>query len=211
VLQQWRSHVIRYTVYIKYSDEPLFDLASQALNHHLEHFFIGHTVSRVARKLPHGRLPDFSVYEISPGQKFNGWLYVTDGCWMMGESSQGHGLEFCLAVNQKSERQVVLLSMLAHYHAGYRSHYLDLGHTVPIGEPWSVGSVLNHELIALPYSLGTEFEHYEWGSGHGRILEVIPISERERDYKVKHGLEALESRFEKASIDFTNPLRKSVI
>jgi hypothetical protein len=116
-----------------------------------------------------------------------------------------------LSANTDDARHVELLAMLAYYHAGPASQRLDYGHTVPIGEPWVPGSSCTHELIALPYAYGPDFEITSWDGGHIRILAVQPITEAERDFKVAHGIEALEQRFERAAIAFADPQRASVV
>lgn len=108
------------------------------------------------------------------------------------------------------ERLVDLVAMTAYYHAGPPSQRLDVGHTVPIGEPWLPGSECDHLLVSVPYPFGAEFESCAWRGGHARLLWLLPITEAERAYKVEAGLEALEQRLEAAGIVPTDVARPSV-
>jgi hypothetical protein len=186
--------------------------ADAALHTHLKAFFGSSAIERRDRgRGPiHERVPEFGVYVVRPGPRLNLWTYVTTGCWT-SINHNGHGLEFVLSANVDSDRHVELLAMLAYYHAGPVSQQLDFGHTVPIGEPWVPGSACTHELIALPYAYGPDFEICSWPGGHIRILAVQPITEPERDFKAAHGIEALEARFERAGIAFADPKRASVV
>jgi hypothetical protein len=73
------------------------------------------------------------------------------------------------------------------------------------------GSACDYGLISLPYPWGLDLEWCEWVDGHARLLWLLPITEAERDFKVEHGLEALEDRFHAARLDFTNRYRASVV
>jgi len=42
-------------------------------------------------------------------------------------------------------------------------------------------------------------------------LWLVPITQAERDFKVTHGIEALEDLFEQTSFDYLNPIRPSVV
>jgi hypothetical protein len=186
--------------------------ADVALHEHLEAFFARRELARRDWTLGpvHERVPEFGVYVFAPTPRLNLWSYITTGCWA-AVNHGGHGLEFVLSADADTNRHVELLAMLAYYHAGPVSQQLDYGHTVPIGEPWLPGSTCTHELIALPYAYGPDFEICSWSGGHTRILAVQPITEAERDFKVTHGIEALEQHFERASIAFADPNRASVI
>jgi hypothetical protein len=103
---------------------------------------------------------------------------------------------------------VELLAMLTAYHA---NHQLDYAHTLPIGEPWVPGSTLDHVLISTPYPLGPDFETCAAAGAHAHFTWALPITSAERDFKAAHGLEALEQRFEEASLEYWNPRRESVV
>jgi Suppressor of fused protein (SUFU) len=58
---------------------------------------------------------------------------------------------------------------------------------------------------------GPEFEMCHWERGHARILWLLPITESERDFRGEHGLEALEQRFDDASLHYWDPQRAAVV
>jgi len=76
--------------------------------------------------------------------------------------------------------------------------------------PWR-GSACDHFLVGLPYAFGPDLEICSWPGGHIRILELLPITKTERDYKTIHGAEALEQRLEEAGTYTSDPLREPVI
>ncbi len=103
---------------------------------------------------------------------------------------------------------VELLAMLTYYH---HNHHLDVGHTLPRGEPWVPGSTLDHVLLSLPYPLGEEFEICKRGEAHAHFTWALPITAAEREFKVNHGLEELEQRFDAAAIELWDERRPSVL
>lgn len=129
----------------------------------------------------------------------------------MANSDDGHGLEFLITAPESDVRMVELLTMVAYYHAGPESQRLDVGHTVPIGEPWLPMSACDHLLVGLPYAYGPELERCQWRGGHARLLALVPITEQERAYKVHHGADALEARLEGAAAMVVDPARPSVV
>jgi Suppressor of fused protein (SUFU) len=184
----------------------------EAVDAHLHAFFAGHRIESLTQETgPIGqRVPDFRVHAVAPGPRFPGlWTYITTGCWQAADQD-GHGIEFVLATRRFTMRAVELLAMNAYYHAGPPDQRLDIGHTVPIGEPWLPGSACDHALISSPYPWGGDLEVCDWVGGHARLLWYLPITEAERDHKRDRGLDALEQRFEDARLDFADPHRPSV-
>lgn len=185
----------------------------KALTRHHHKFFEGHEIA--ATHWPVGpmpsRVPEFFVHEVGPGPRGPGWTYLSFGLWPVTHTEHGHGIEFVMTSAVRSSRLVELVTMASYYHAGPPHQRLDLGHTVPIGEPWLPGSVCDHELVSLPYAFGPDLEVCSWRGGHLRILELIPISEAERAYKVEHGQELLEQRLEAAGAHVSDPMRPSVV
>ena len=181
---------------------------------HLRGFFAGHRVD--VREPPDDRvlerIPGFRIAAVRRGPVFGRRVYVSLGC-RDAVRTEEHGLEFVLVAPDDSERHLLWLTMAAYYHAnpddlGFR---LDLGHTVPIGEPWSPGSPCDHLLVSLPYPFGRELEACAWEGGHARLLWLLPITEAERDLATAEGLEALEQRFDDAALEYWDPGRASVV
>lgn len=101
---------------------------------------------------------------------------------------------------------VELLSVVAHYHrTGAR---LGLGHTFDIGRAWLPRATCTYGLLSLPYLDGPALEWLE--TPRTRFLWLIPITAAERAFKVAHGLDALEERFEQTLFDYLDPARPSV-
>ena len=187
--------------------------AKAALMTHHQGFFAGHdiTVRRWHEGPASQRLPAFFVHEVGPGPRYSGWTYLSVGAWSVVHDHQGHGLEFLVSAPRADPLLVELITMSVYYHAGPPQEHLDIGHTVPIGRPWLPGSPCDHLLVGLPYVFGPELEVCSWPGGDIRILELLPITKTERDYKAFHGAEALEQRLEEASAHTSDPLREPVI
>ncbi|MFG2045096.1 suppressor of fused domain protein [Dactylosporangium sp. NPDC048998] len=185
--------------------------ASQALLQHLHGRFPGRDVAVLAAAPGpiRDRVPTLHIFSLAPQE--GGQLYATAGLWDATQM-HGHGLEFVLyAPIAADEVHVETLTMIAYYHAAGHDHALDLGHTVPIGQPWIPGSACDHLLVSLPYPWGPKLETCAVPSGHIRVLWLLPITEAEKTFRHTHGLEALEQRFETAGINPTDSHRTSVV
>jgi hypothetical protein len=99
----------------------------------------------------------------------------------------------------------------AYYHCGPADQRLDIGHTVPIGEPWLDESACDTWLVEPPYPYGPEFEWCDVPDGHVRVAWLLPITPVGVRYKQQHGLDALEERFERRAADFADPARPGVV
>ncbi|MGH9276752.1 MAG: suppressor of fused domain protein [Acidimicrobiales bacterium] len=183
-----------------------------ALKDHLRRFFRSHPIELVP--IDGGpirqRVPDFHIFRVAPGPRTRLWTFVTAGVWAATEHD-GHGLEFILATWDDDEACLERLKISAFYHVGPPHQRLDLGHTVPIGEPWVAGSACDHFLVSLPYPYGPELEVCAWPGGQARLLWLLPITKAERDFKAANGLEALESRLDAQGVNFWDPQRRSVV
>ncbi|MFG2754041.1 suppressor of fused domain protein [Streptomyces xanthophaeus] len=182
------------------------------LETHVRSFFAGHAVTVDDYDLGFGRrgaVPGLRILTVSPGPRADSWAYVTAGCWSTGETGEngGHGLEFVLTAPARDERFADLLAMTAYYHADHR---LDLGHSLPIGEPWLAGSHCDHLLISLPYLHGPGLEQCPLQDGHARILWLLPVTAAEMAYRREHGHDALEQLFDEQGMVPTDPRRPSV-
>ena len=58
---------------------------------------------------------------------------------------------------------------------------------------------------------GPELELFGAGNDQARVLWLLPISDAERAYARAYGHEALETLFDERAIDYTDPLRQSVV
>jgi len=117
-------------------------------------------------------------------------------------------MEFMILSPKSSPRCVELLAMCAYYH---HTDGLGLGHTFPVGEPWLENSTCDHFLISLPYILGPKLEICQTSDQNLRIYWALPITKKEREYKVKNGIDALEAKFEEKALMYWKLDRPSVI
>ena len=189
-------------------------MAQSAVLAHVRRFFAGHRVD--VREPPdarvHDRIPGFSIAAVAPGPVIGKHVYVSIGCWDAVHDAD-HGLEFILVAPDATPRHPLLMTIAAYYHANPNDadFRLDVGHTVPIGEPWSPGSACDHLLVSLPYPFGRELEICAWDGGHARLLWLLPITAAERDFRTANGLEALEQRFDDAALQYWDIERASVV
>jgi hypothetical protein len=63
----------------------------------------------------------------------------------------------------------------------------------------------------LPYLDGESLEKLMINHELINFYWLIPISEKERMYKINNGVEALEKQFELTNFDYSNPSRQSII
>jgi Suppressor of fused protein (SUFU) len=180
-----------------------------AMSAHVHSFFGKHVVTK--RTFGIGPIvsvaPDFHALEVAPGSKTRLWTYVSVGAGLVGQADAPQ-VEFVLVAPEASDRHVELLAMTTYYH---RTQRLGLGHTFPLGQPWLPGSSLDHMLVSRLYPFGPDLEIFANGEMHAQLLWLLPITEAERDFKKMHGLEALESHFDEAAIEYWNPSRRSVV
>jgi hypothetical protein len=158
--------------------------------------------------------PDYAVLQFPPGlqtgahpgRRGRGWTYATCGMSQPGEHPQ---VEIFIDSDLESLRIVEILNMTAHFHrTGER---LGWGHTVNFGTPWLPGSLCDHGLLSAPYLDPERFRRADVQGHDVELLWLIPITREERDFKIKNGLELLEQAFERAGLDFGNPLRPGVV
>ena len=155
-------------------------------------------------------MPDLRVIVLSPIGTGGPWVYVTSGANEVDVGAT-YGIEFFLLSRNYEPQHVELLSLVTYMHRDPR-HHLDVGHTMNLGRPWENNSNCDRLLVSLPFCAGPSFEilHLPNG-GHVRFLWIIPITPLEESFRHREGLEALESRLEKARVDVTNPKRPSII
>ncbi|MEU1630843.1 suppressor of fused domain protein [Streptomyces sp. NPDC020096] len=183
------------------------------LERHVQEFFAGHSVKTAFYDLGDGHrgmVRDLRILEVGPGPRGSWWTYVTVGCWSRA-NHQGHGLEFLMMAPTSDPRFADVLAMTAFYHCGPTPHLLDLGHSVPLGEPWTPGSTCEHLLVSLPYLHGPDLELCALPNGHARLLWLLPVAESEIAFRREHGTEALEQLFDEAEINPVDPRRAAVV
>ena len=150
--------------------------------------------------------PGFRVLVFPPNARRTMWTYSTCG---MSQQNDAPALEVHLFSPMQTDSHLELLSVVAHYHL--TGAYLDLGHTVNFGRSWLPHSESEYGLISLPYLDGPKLEWLETTKRRIRFLWLIPVTQKEVEYKKKNGLEALEKRFDETSLDYINPRRISTV
>jgi len=151
--------------------------------------------------------PDFSVLEFPPFGSRTNYTYATCGLSTCNVSPQ---LEFHMFSSIRNQSIANLLASVAYYHAENNGN-LGLWHSINFGEPWQGESLATYGLISLPYLDGPKFERGKFNSKEVSFYWIVPITEREKDYKKERGVEALEQIFEASNFDYSNANRPSLI
>lgn len=153
-------------------------------------------------------VPGLVVTRIEPRVPMESWHYVSRGLWQI--EGDGPRLELMLSPPYSDPIHVETIAMVANLHADprYRVH---LGKIINIGRPWIEGASCDHLLISLPYLLGPQFEYLRVLDLTIRFLWLLPITRSEAAYARMHGVDALESAFEKAGFDTSDPSRNPVV
>ncbi|EJL6307626.1 suppressor of fused domain protein [Vibrio mimicus] len=176
---------------------------------HYAEFFEGHDFEILSWELgPIKKIvPDFQVVRFAPGPQINMWVYCSVGASEITHSdSVLH--EFVVVSPIESNRLVEMLAMVTYYHS---NHNLGFGHTLPIGEPWLEGSNCENWLISLPYPFGEDLEIMPLNSSHVHVAWLLPITDDERNFKIKYDLDALEQKFDDAELKYWEVKRSSVV
>ena len=182
-----------------------------AFHQYLYRYFYGHpsAIKGPVRGTPWNLVDDeeFHVIEFAPGLRSDRWTYVSVGSGTV-QPNGGRRIEFILCSREPSERHVEIVEMTAFYHVN--GHTLDVGHTLPIGQPWLPGGTLDHLLVARPYPFEPMLDRFRSGRHQAQLLWLVPITRSESELRHEKGLEALESRLESSGIDYTDPSRMDV-
>ena len=154
-------------------------------------------------------LPGFRILKVAPSAPTLPVVYVTNGCF---QKDLGKHLlhEFFIIAPTQNRQHIETLTMLANFDAD-DNYRLEVGSTVSIGDSWLPGSLCDHLLISIPYPYGPQLEWLRLSNVCIRFLWVLPITGREAGFVELNGLEALETQFDKMTLDYLNPNRLSVI
>jgi hypothetical protein len=154
-------------------------------------------------KLPH----EFRILEFAPNKERNMWTYST--C-CMSQPMDISPIELHIFSSMRDESIIELLNSATYYHRNTST--LGLNHTINFGRPWQNRSVCKHGFISLPYLDGPDLEDMQ--IAEDKIVKfywLIPITDKEVEYKKVKGVEALENRFEENAFDYVNPHRRSTV
>ena len=150
---------------------------------------------------------DFYVLEFKPNDRHNFWIYCSVG--MSLNRNDENLIEVFILAPHRNLILEELISACASYHRNCL--HLNLHHTVNIGKPWLDNSKCDHCFISLPYLDGEELELFNHNHKTYHCYWLIPITEKERDYKIEYGCEALEQLFEDKQLDYLNPNRECLL
>ncbi|QMU30602.1 suppressor of fused domain protein [Adhaeribacter radiodurans] len=175
---------------------------------HYESYFQTSGNKKVLDKGPKEKLhPNFYILEFAPNKIHDFWTYCTVG--MSVDCEEENLIELFIYSPRQDVALIELLTVAASYHRNVLP--LDLNHTVNIGQPWLDDSKCDHGFISLPYLDGEQLEILELGEKVINCYWFIPITEKERDYKMGNGVEDLEQLFEEKQLDYLNPNRKELV
>lgn len=152
---------------------------------------------------------DFKVLAYPPTSQREMWTYAT--CGMSSHILNNHPVELHMFSHKEDDTIVELLFSVAYFHKN--SAQLDLNHTVNFGRAWQDDSQCTYGFISLPYLDGPELENL-YLSQVGVTIKfywLIPLLEKEVNYKIKFGAEALEEKFDQNELDYLDPKRSTVL
>ena len=150
---------------------------------------------------------NFYILEFGYNKRHSMWTYCTVG--MSLDRADDNLIELVVYSPRQHESLVELMTIHASYHRN--GQLLNIHHTTNIGQPWLDNSKCDYAFISLPYLDGEELEIFNY---NGKIIHcywLIPITEKERDYRAENGSEALQQLFESKQIEYLNPERKCLI
>jgi Suppressor of fused protein (SUFU) len=178
----------------------------QILDHYRQNWRADALPCSFSRGPVHDLPTDFSVVKFPPHAGRDMWTYAT--C-CMSHPDDASQIELHVFSPAESPEIEEILFATAHFHrTGVR---LDLGHTVNFGRPWIGSSDCEYGLISLPYLDGPELESASKNGLAAKFYWLIPITEAEKNFKARYGLEELEQRFDEAELDYLNPARASLV
>jgi hypothetical protein len=149
--------------------------------------------------------PEFRALELAPPGGDQPWIYVSAGAAHL-RRFDGVGHEYVIRTWQQDRLMVELLSMVA----AYSTREDHDGHTVPIGGPWVEGAEADHLYFNKPYFVSRDFAGLRIDDAFSlRFLWLVPITEREKEWRHEHGQEAFEQWLEEHHVRPEDPARRS--
>ena len=154
----------------------------------------------------HALDPAFRVLEFSQLPDRPEWAYATCG---MSLAKDPKPIEIHLFSLKRDRKLVDLLSSIAY---GYRNgDAMEVNDIVNFGRPWHKNSICTHGLVSLPYPDGSKMEVERILGKNTFFYWMIPITEREADYKKNCGIYDLNLLFDEPPLDYMNIRRRSVV
>lgn len=150
---------------------------------------------------------EFFILEFGPSKKHQMWTYATVG--MSLDMEEENLIELITYSRERDKSRIELLTVNAFFHRN--SAPLNLYHTVFVGQLTECSTTCDHGFISLPYIEGEKLEIINLNGQEIHCYWLIPITERERDFKIEFGHDALEDLFEEKQFDYLDMARKSLV
>lgn len=165
---------------------------------------------------------NFSIHHCIP-KEGDYQLLITDGlrAYAQGVNEDNNGLEhielyFCLPDYWNLDQNpwpLEWLNKLAEI-PQKNTTWFGIGDTIPAGKPpedLDDTFMANHFILRRPNMLAEQFSGEKWEKIPYKLLSVIPIFQRELDYKLRNSYSMLFKKFDKKNIDERiDPYRTSV-
>jgi hypothetical protein len=154
--------------------------------------------------------PEFRVLEHAPSGRAQPWIYVSAGTAHL-RSVGGVGHEYVIRTRTQEKLMVELLAMVASYSVREDGGLHD-GHTVPIGRSWVEGAEADHLYVNKPYFACPDFAALRIDDSFTvQFLWLVPITEREKEWRHEHGQEDFEQLLEDYEVTPEDPTRRSAV
>ena len=181
---------------------------AQLINHYEKVWRQRANYRRLLRGVGHHLPREFKVLEFEPGGRRDVWTYATCG---MSPATDRTRTEVHLFSPRESIETVEILYEISHFHR--HSHRLGPGHSINLGRGWMDRSRCSWGLVAKPFLDGPHLERFAIPESEKATLclWLIPITRRERDFKVEFGVDALTTVFKEKGVNFLDPKRSSAV
>lgn len=151
--------------------------------------------------------PEFFVLEFAPNARHDMFCYCTVG--MSADRLDDNLIELFVYSAKADDLLTELLTVCASFHRNVLP--LNLNHTVNIGQAWLENSKCDHGLISAPYLDGPDLALFEYNGSEIFCNWFIPITKKERDFKIENGIEQLEQLFEDNELNYLDPNRNCLL
>lgn len=150
--------------------------------------------------------PQFTVLEFAPTEEKEMWSYATCG---MSQPNDRKPIEVHIFSKKRDRNLFELLSDVALQQR--RQNTIDVRNTINLGRPVQKNSFCTHALVSLPYPDGAKMEVAKIGGKETYFYWLLPITEKEADFKISCGLYDLEMLFDDPPLNYLDTKRKSVV
>ena len=150
--------------------------------------------------------PGLTCLAVPPAGEYGYCTFVSSGLSRLAAGN----VEYVISSPFATLEHAALFNMIAAAIQARGTSYA-LGDVIPIGRPWIEGATAAYLQVSLPYPYGPELEKADAVEPGLRLLWLVPIHASEAEFLQQNDVEALEQRFEDASIDFVDPARPPVV